>query len=234
MWINVTEKRTESKLFWKHTLRHMFHSIGTRYALNRSSVFKRLALYATNAWIIFWSRYVFPLPSLILVCGFLWKKRMLLSFMRVFFSVHQLTSDHLIIFREKYFPDKKYWPEKVDLGVSGEWKYQHPNNPSCGWKVSPKAILLSYLGETWTSASVRDGTHWCNFIWRIASKQFNVPVLTLKGPITYYLRGSESYCIDSNARIKSFRLIPKLVNQVVPLVVISKDLGSVQITTLTV
>lgn len=46
-------------------------------------------------------------------------------------------------------------------------------------------------------------------------------------PITYYLRGSEGYCIDSNARIKAFRLIPKLVNQVVPLVVISKDSGIV-------
>lgn len=43
--------------------------------------------------------------------------------------------------------------------------------------------------------------------------------------MTYYLRGSEGYCIDANARIKPFRQIPKLVNQVVPVVVISKDSG---------
>jgi hypothetical protein len=48
----------------------------------------------------------------------------------------------------------------------------------------------------------------------------------LKGPVQYYLRGSEGYCIDANARIKPFRLIPKLVNQVVPVVVISKDSGT--------
>eukprot|EP01126_Amoeba_proteus_P044143 TRINITY_DN4889_c0_g1_i1.p1 TRINITY_DN4889_c0_g1~~TRINITY_DN4889_c0_g1_i1.p1 ORF type:complete len:797 (-),score=196.99 TRINITY_DN4889_c0_g1_i1:197-2494(-) len=174
-WIDVSRRREESKLFWKQTLRHIFHKLGTSTLRDKSMdhFLKQLKAESLKSELGVWVSLKKENSSL-------------------------LYRDYLIVFRDKFFPRDVYWPEKT-LIKAEEITFYHPDDHNCGWKVTIEQVPDSEYKE-------------------VEIKIENI----LNCHVTYFLRGSEYY-IDSNARLKSFRLIPKLVNKVMPVVLVARD-----------